>query len=160
MIHTMCKRFFPGLYLVIISVSMIYLVFTPLDSLADQAQLVIYSPSGNRSCTFRVELALSPSEQARGLMFREKLDDFAGMLFVFEKDDFRHFWMRNTLIPLDLIFIDTRYHVVDIHRGAKPLDETVISSKKPCRYVLEVNAGMGERCGVRPGTRVKLVTSH
>ena len=95
----------------------------------------------------------------KGLMFRKSMDNNAGMFFIFDRDETRHFWMRNTLISLDMIFIDNKYIVVDIHRGAKPLDETVISSRKPARYVLEVNAGKADKCRIKPGTKVKLVKS-
>ena len=121
--------------------------------------LIVYSDKGSESCRFDVELAVTPAEQERGLMFRKTMDDHVGMFFIFDRDEIRHFWMRNTLIPLDMIFIDNIYIVVDIHRGAKPLDEKVISSRKPARYVLEVNAGKADKCRIKPGTKVKLVKS-
>ena len=121
--------------------------------------LIVYSEKGSESCRFDVELAVIPADQARGLMFRKKMDDHVGMFFIFDRDEIRHFWMRNTLISLDMIFIDNTFLVVDIHRGAKPLDETVISSRKPARYVFEVNAGRAEKCRIKPGTKVKLLKS-
>jgi uncharacterized protein len=119
--------------------------------------LTVYSDKGSETCRFDVELAVTPAEQARGLMFRKKMDDHVGMFFFFERDEVRHFWMKNTLIPLDMIFIDNKFLVVDIYRGAKPLDETVISSRKPARFVLEVNAGKADKCRIKPGSKIKLL---
>lgn len=121
------------------------------------AQVIILEKEGKEGCRFSVELAVSPADQARGLMFRKTMDDQAGMFFIFDREEIRHFWMRNTLVPLDMIFIDNKFLVVDLHRGAKPLDETVVSSRKPARYVLEVNAGRADRCRIKAGSKVKLV---
>jgi uncharacterized membrane protein (UPF0127 family) len=134
-------------------------IFVCLSGIAFSETLIISSEKGSETCRLDVELAVNPAEQAKGLMFRKSMDDNAGMFFIFDRDETRHFWMRNTLIPLDMIFIDNKYIVVDIHRGAKPLDETVISSRKPARYVLEVNAGKADKCRIKPGTKVKLVKS-
>jgi len=119
--------------------------------------LVVFADKGSEVCRFDVELAVTPEDQARGLMFRKKMGDHVGMFFIFEREEMRHFWMRNTLISLDMIFIDNKFMVVDIHHGAKPLDETVISSRKPARYVLEVNAGKAAKCRIKPGSKVKLL---
>jgi len=134
-------------------------IFVCLSGIAFSETLIVYSEKGSETCRLDVELAVNPADQAKGLMFRKSMDDNAGMFFIFDRDETRHFWMRNTLIPLDMIFIDNKYIVVDIHRGAKPLDETVISSRKPARYVLEVNAGKADKCRIKPGTKVKLVKS-
>lgn len=90
-------------------------------------------------------------------MFRKSLDDKAGMFFIFQREELRHFWMKNTLIPLDLVFIDNNFLVVDIHKNAKPLDESIISSRKPARYVLEIKAGKADKCRMRNGTKTKLL---
>lgn len=119
--------------------------------------LIVYSDKGSEACRFDVELATTQEEQARGLMFRKSMDDRAGMFFIFDREELRHFWMRNTLIPLDMIFIDNNFLIVDIHKGAKPLDETAISSRKPARYVLEINAGKADKCRMKKGTKTKLL---
>jgi len=90
-------------------------------------------------------------------MFRKTMDDHAGMFFIFDREEVRHFWMRNTLIPLDMIFIGNHFLIVDIHKSAKPLDEKMISSRKPARYVLEINAGRADKCRIKMGTKVKLL---
>jgi uncharacterized protein len=109
------------------------------------------------ACSFKVELAVTPEEQARGLMFRERLGVDAGMLFIFGKEEMRSFWMRNTLIPLDMVFITSGLKVVHVHDFAKPRDETAVSSRFPAKYVLEVNGGNAAACGIKPGTRVKFL---
>ena len=108
-------------------------------------------------CTFTVEVVTTPEEQARGLMFRERMDPDAGMLFDFHGDEMRYFWMRNTLIPLDMIFIGTDMKVVHIHRWAKPKDESNISSKFPARYVLEINGGRAASCRIEAGLKARFI---
>jgi uncharacterized protein len=107
------------------------------------------------TCTFAVELARTPEELEKGLMFRNRLDPQAGMLFIFPDEQLRHFWMKHTFIPLDIIFISARLKVVDVHPGAKPLDETVIASRAKARYVLEVNGGKASGCSISKGTKVR-----
>lgn len=104
---------------------------------------------------FRVELALTPEELALGLMYRRHLEPDAGMLFVFPREDYLRFWMRNTFIPLSIAFIDRRGTVVDI-QDMRPLDETTVESARPALYALEVNQGAFARAGVAVGDRINL----
>lgn len=103
---------------------------------------------------FVVELALTDEQRARGLMFRESLADDAGMLFLYERDRPRSMWMKNTLIPLDMLFIDRRGRVIRIAERTTPLSERSISSGRPARAVLELAGGTAERLGIRVGDRV------
>lgn len=103
-----------------------------------------------------VELARTPEEQARGLMHRRELAEEAGMLFIFPEMGPRSFWMKNTLLPLDLLFIDDAGRVVGIVREAEPLTLTPRAVAAPSRYVLEVRGGWAARHGVAPGDRVRL----
>jgi uncharacterized membrane protein (UPF0127 family) len=103
------------------------------------------------SARFRVELAITPQEQARGLMFREELGRMQGMLFVYDRQQPLAFWMRNTLIPLDMIFVDETGTVINVHAEAVPLDETPIRSEAPGLAVLEINGGMADTLGIGPG---------
>ncbi|MEM9796997.1 MAG: DUF192 domain-containing protein [Pseudomonadota bacterium] len=100
---------------------------------------------------FTVELALDAQSQARGLMFREAMPRMSGMLFVYSREKPVGFWMRNTLIPLDMIFLDDSGTVTKVHADAVPGDETVIPSDGPARAVLEVNAGMAATLGITEG---------
>src|SRR5262249_16781860 len=99
-------------------------------------------------------LALTPAQQQQGLMFRRSMAADAGMLFVFPASEIQTFWMKNTLIPLDMVFIAADGHIVDIHERAVPMSETNISSKAPGRAVLELNGGTAARLGIKPGAVV------
>lgn len=114
------------------------------------------------SVTVAVEIADDPAERARGLMGRRELPPGQGMLFIYEHPQPVSFWMRNTLIPLDMIFIDARGEVRHVHPMARPLDETPIpgaaaGDPAPERLmVLEVAGGDAARLGIAPG----MVLSH
>jgi len=102
-----------------------------------------------------VELAVTPEERARGLMYRESLADDRGMLFVFEYSGRWGFWMKNTLIPLSIAFLDHEGNVVNIE-DMQPHDTTVTMPKGEILYALEVNLGWFARHGIRPGSRIAL----
>lgn len=101
---------------------------------------------------FSIELAQTPQERSRGLMFREHLPAQSGMLFVFERPQRVAFWMKNTLIPLDMIFVDRTGTVTHVHEGAIPGDETPIPGGDQVYSVLEINAGLASRYGISVGT--------
>ena len=103
---------------------------------------------------FDVELALTRGEQAFGLMFVEEMPQSQGMLFVFESEAPRSFWMRNTLIPLDMIFIRADGTIANIIARAEPQTETSRPSDGPVLGVLEINGGLSALLGIGPGDRV------
>jgi len=102
-----------------------------------------------------LEVAATPAERERGLMYRRSLAEGRGMLFVFDADGNQSFWMKNTLIPLDLLFIARDGTVVGIHANATPLSTANIAVGKPSRYVLEVPGGWAARHGVAAGAQVE-----
>lgn len=104
---------------------------------------------------FSVELADDPKEQAQGLMHREKMALSAGMYFIYETPRRTSFWMRNTLIPLDMLFVDAQGVVQHIHDSAVPLDETPIPSRSVVLSVLEINGGLSKRLGITVGSQVR-----
>ena len=104
---------------------------------------------------FTVEVAITPEEKRIGLMNRPTMPISSGMLFVYDKPQTLSFWMRNTLIPLDLIFIDAAGVVQHIHHGAIPLDETSILGGDNLTAVLEINGGLAERLGIIQGSEVQ-----
>jgi len=121
--------------------------------------------SGNQSSVrfgshrFTVELARTPEQRARGLMFRERLDPDHGMLFIFEEEGMYPFWMKNTLIPLDIIWIDKSGTVVFISKNTPPCEQEpcpTISPGKKAKYVLEVCGGTADRIGLAVGATVTL----
>jgi len=113
------------------------------------------SPNGDELGTFQLELAISPHEQSRGLMFRRSMQPDWGMLFIYPREDVLTFWMKNTYIPLDMVFIDDSGTVVGVVT-AEPLTLTPRSVGKPSRYVLELVAGTAERLGIVAGTLMQL----
>ncbi len=111
--------------------------------------------AGQGSRTFSIEIADDPDEQARGLMFRPALPADAGMLFIFDPPRPANFWMRNTMIPLDMIFIDDTGRVESIAERTDPYSERVSSSQGDVRAVLEINGGLSRALGIGPGTQVR-----
>lgn len=108
---------------------------------------------------FTAELAITPDEQSRGLMFREQMDEDRGMLFVFENEAIHSFWMKNTLIPLDIIWIDSSSKVVFISKGVQPCKSVSCPTVNPgtnAKYVLEINAGVSDRIGLSVGDQVTI----
>lgn len=104
----------------------------------------------------RVELAQNDEERARGLMYRRSLGVNEGMLFIFPDETVLSFWMRNTYLPLDMLFIRADGTIAGIVENAEPETETPRTIGQPSRYVLEVNAGWARRNGVKAGDRVEL----
>ncbi len=119
----------------------------------DTDRLSIETGDG-RSFDFEVELAISREQQMQGLMFRETLADDAGMLFLYRDDSVRRMWMRNTLIPLDMLFIRADGTIARIARMTEPLSEAIISSREPVRAVLELRGGLTAELGIATGDRV------
>jgi hypothetical protein len=118
---------------------------------------VVVRAADGRAHPVRVEVVRTPAERARGLMFRKHLAQDAGMLFLFDEEDEHPFWMKNTLIPLDLIFIGADLRIAGIVERAEPLTEKSRTVGKPSRYVLEVNGGFCADRGIAPGDRVELI---
>ncbi len=104
---------------------------------------------------FNIELAVTPEEMAKGLMNRTELAPDAGMLFIFPNEAPRSFWMKNTLIPLDIIFIKGGGKIHHIHQMALPLDKTGILSQGSAAAVLEINGGKASELGINIGDTVK-----
>ena len=115
----------------------------------------------NNHC-FNVELAITPEEKNRGLMFR-KLDLYGGMLFVFKEEGEYSFWMKNTSIPLDIVWIDKNNEVVFISENAQPCKESFcqkINPYKNAKYVLEVNGGISKSINLTEGDKISLVLNN
>ena len=107
-----------------------------------------------RTHNFRVELARSPQEQARGLMFRTEMGPDEGMLFPYDQPHQLSFWMKNTVLSLDLVFIDEQHRIINIAENAVPYSEASIVSDAPAIATLELNAGRAAELDIVPGARV------
>jgi uncharacterized membrane protein (UPF0127 family) len=105
--------------------------------------------------TIQAEVASTDGQRQMGLMFRESMGDDEGMLFLFPTERRNAFWMHNTLIPLDMLFIDSEWKVVGIVENARPLTDDSRSVNKMSQYVLELNAGAAARHGLGEGTEVR-----
>lgn len=116
-------------------------------------ELTIEAVSGRHR--FTIELAATPAERAQGLMFRESMPEDHGMLFDFETEQPVAFWMKNTPLPLDMLFIDKTGTIVRIAADTTPYSETPVPSRQPVRAVLELHAGTAARLGITPGAKVR-----
>jgi|SRR3989344_4109172 len=108
---------------------------------------------------FEVETSDNPLERTQGLMFRSSLDENKGMLFIFESSGLYSFWMKNTLIPLDIIWINENLEIIDIQRDAQPCTSEVCKSyslSSEALYVLEINSGLTEKYGMNIGDKVEI----
>ncbi|MFA6035157.1 MAG: DUF192 domain-containing protein [Myxococcota bacterium] len=119
------------------------------------ATVSIDTGSGKTS-SFTAEVVRSTADRELGLMFRKQLPEGSGMLFVFEIEEEHAFWMKNTLIPLDMIFISGNMRVVGVVHDAQPQTLVARTAGKPSRYVLEVNGGLARRLGIADGQAVSL----
>jgi uncharacterized protein len=111
--------------------------------------------SGANTHTFQIEVMRTNEERAKGLMFRQFMPQDRGMLFDFDNEQLITMWMRNTYIPLDMLFIKADGSILRIHERAQPLDETTISSGGNVRYVLEINGGVASKLGLKAGDMMK-----
>ena len=148
------------LLLIIVIAAIGYLLFYLADTLFSPATI---QNSGNQVCfgshCFFVKLAKTTAEKEKGLMFVKQLDKNSGMLFIFDKEGAYPFWMKNTLIALDIIWIDSGGKVVFISQGAQPCKNIIcpqINTSIKAKYVLEINAGISEEIGLKVGDELKL----
>ena len=108
----------------------------------------------NKNITFNVEVAKTIEERRTGLMYRKKLLNNEGMLFIFPREKIIQLWMKNTYIPLDVIFISENKVIVDIKKNMEKLSETIVKSKVKSRYALEFNAGLINKLDIKIGDKV------
>ncbi|MGN6487847.1 MAG: DUF192 domain-containing protein [Devosia sp.] len=128
------------------------LLLLSFTALADDGQLTVRTAAGEH--LFSVEVVDTDASRAQGLMFRTALGPDAGMLFDFKQSRTVSFWMQNTLIPLDMLFIRHDGTIANIHVNAKPLDPTSIPSDGPVEFVLEIPGGRSEELGIKAGDTV------
>ena len=133
-------------------------IWVPLTSIAqgfatfNRSKLRVVTKSGKHE--FIVEIAVTDRQHSQGLMFRQSLAKNAGMLFDYKVPTSITMWMKNTFIPLDMIFINNDGKVINVVQRAIPFSENVISSGGKARGVLEVNGGTASRLGIKPGDKI------
>jgi uncharacterized membrane protein (UPF0127 family) len=124
-----------------------------LDETFEKDVLVI--DTAERGCfRFDIYLAITSAQQRRGLMFVRNLPEWSGMLFVYERADIRSMWMKNTYIPLDILFARQDGEVSSVEANTEPLSLKSISAREPINYVLELNAGTTAMLGIGAGSRL------
>lgn len=104
--------------------------------------------------TFKIEFADTESKIQYGMMYRKTVDPQTGMLFLFDDSDWRSFYMKNTYVPLDIIFIDANHKVVSIQKNAEPLNLKSLPSEGPAQYVFEILGGLSDQLGIDKGYRI------
>lgn len=118
----------------------------------DHGSLTIYT--GEKQHDFVIEIADEQKEVMQGLMYRKSMAENHGMLFIFPNESMLQFWMKNTYIPLDIIFLNHKKEIVHIHENAIPQDKTLIRTSVPAMYVLELNAGMTKKLQIKKGDAI------
>ncbi|WP_378183270.1 DUF192 domain-containing protein [Aquimarina sp. SS2-1] len=122
-----------------------------------EGELSIYSVKDSiptKIVALDIEIADNDYERETGLMYRKSMEEKRGMFFIQENLRPQSFYMRNTLIPLDIIYVDDQYKIVSFQKNAKPLDETSLPSIKPAKYVLEINAGLSDQWNLKEGDSI------
>lgn len=120
-----------------------------------EASLRIFNLSGELIKEYDIELADTPYERQTGLMYRTEMNSHNGMLFIFEDSAIRSFYMKNTLISLDLIFLNESLEIISICKNTTPNDESSIPSLAPAKYVLELRSGQSELHQFTEGMKIK-----
>lgn len=119
-----------------------------------EGNLQLIDSTGVVTKELQIEIANNTYEQQTGLMYRKHLDQNKGMLFIFENIQMRNFYMKNTYIPLDLIYIDAEQKIINIIKNAEPLNEQSLPSEAPAKFVLEINGGLSDTWNLTPGDAI------
>lgn len=135
-----------------LAVALIWGVFAQVAVAGCADSAIELRTPANAVMRFQVELAADDASRAQGLMHRPSMPRSSGMLFIYPRPVHAVFWMKNTLIPLDMLFADETGRVTRVHSMAKPLDETPIDGGRDVQFVLEINGGMARRLGLVEGS--------
>lgn len=113
----------------------------------------VYFQDANKKAIKGIDVEIAETDETRhtGLMFRDKMEETQGMLFVFPDEDFQSFYMKNTILPLDIIFINAKKQIVKIYKNTTPFSETSLPAGKPTMFVVEVNAGFTDKYNIKEG---------
>jgi hypothetical protein len=122
---------------------------------AEQGALQFLRQDGSTVVSITIEIADTPEARTKGLMERWSLPDLHGMLFVFEYPEVQRFWMHNTPLSLDMIFVDENRRILNIAESTTPMSKQTYASRGPARYVVEVKAGFSKRHGIEEGMSVQ-----
>ena len=123
-------------------------------SFVKEGDLSFTAPNGDSIARLEIEIADADQKRQTGLMFRDKMGENQGMLFIFDKEEPQAFWMHNTVLSLDIIYVNSKMEIVHIVKNAKPFDDKSLPSIKPAQYVVEVNAGYCDKIGIKDGDKI------
>lgn len=164
--HVRSKRRWPAFLVVGILILAAVLVVIPRRSSQElppssaaplfkkQGEVTLLEKDGTSLVTVDVEVAEDDATRETGLMGRPSMEERQGMFFIFEQEHRAAFWMKNTIFPLDMIFISAKNEIVTIHRSTTPYSEQTYAATAPAQYVLEVNAGFCDKFGISEGDRI------
>ena len=119
-----------------------------------EGELVFMDENGKELSKLEIEIVDNEADRRQGLMYRKSMPEHRGMLFVFEEQQPQAFWMKNTLMPLDIIYVNDKNVVVSIPKNTTPFSEKSLPSEKPALYVVETNAGYTAKMGIKEGTKI------
>jgi len=122
-----------------------------------EAELYLIKASGDTIQKLDIELAESDYEHQTGLMYRESMEDNQGMLFIYDTERVRSFYMKNTYIPLDIIYYEADSSLVSIQKNATPRDETSLASEGPAQFILEINGGLSDEWGLEKDDKMTYI---
>lgn len=121
----------------------------------DGELLFLQKETNKELLKIEIEIASTDEERARGLMYRKEMAENQGMIFLFYNEEMQSFYMRNTIISLDIIYVNSKKEIVDIYKNTNVLDETSLPSKAPAMYVVEINAGLCDKYGITEGDQIQ-----
>ncbi len=119
-----------------------------------QGTLTFVDSLNNVKAKIDIQIAASDFDRELGLMYRKHMDENQGMLFVFPQEDIQNFWMRNTFIPLDMIFVNSKNQIVTIQHATQTLSDQTYSSTAPAQYVIEVNLNFTDKFNIKVGDKI------
>jgi uncharacterized membrane protein (UPF0127 family) len=118
-------------------------------------ELTFADSAGTPKTKIEIQIANTEFDRELGLMYRKSMEENQGMLFIFPAESVQSFWMRNTYIPLDMIFVNSNKRIITIHKDTKTLSDQTYRSTAPAKYVIEVNAGFADKYNIKDGDEVK-----
>lgn len=118
-------------------------------------ELTFYTPAGKPLAPIEIEIAETEEQRTQGMMGRKSMAANRGMLFIFPNEELRSFWMMNTPLPLDIIFVDAKRTIVKIHENTAPYSDASLPSERPAQYTVEVNAGFCTQHGITEGCTIE-----
>lgn len=127
---------------------------SPMNGKGD-GELLFLRQDGSTVVTISIEIAATPEARIKGLMERWSLPDLHGMLFIFDSPEVQRFWMHNTPLSLDMIFVDENSRILNIAESTTPMSKQTYSSRGPAKYVVEVKAGFSKRHGLEEGMNIQ-----